>query len=112
MLLGERVMARDFARQVAELQIRAFAGSLGPVAFTRSLHEPLHGTRNAPNSTHAIGLPKGRGNSTAGRIVQQSLKQGHLIRVYGDIGILTGRGLNTGWFRLAPIAADEWITDP
>ena len=36
-LLGERIMARDFDRQVAELQIRVFAGSLGPVAFTRSL---------------------------------------------------------------------------
>jgi hypothetical protein len=36
-LLGERVMSRDFDRQVAELQVRAFAGSLEPVAFTRSL---------------------------------------------------------------------------
>lgn len=35
-LLGERVMSHDFDRQVTELQIRAFAGSLGPVAFTRS----------------------------------------------------------------------------
>lgn len=30
-------MSRDFDRQVAELQIRAFAGSLEPMAFTRSL---------------------------------------------------------------------------
>lgn len=34
---GERVMSRAFDRQVAELRIRAFAGSLGPMAFTRSL---------------------------------------------------------------------------
>jgi hypothetical protein len=36
-LLGEPVMSRNFDRQVAERQTRAFAGSLGPVAFTRSL---------------------------------------------------------------------------
>jgi hypothetical protein len=36
-VLGERVMSRDFDREVAERQIRAFAGSLGPMAFTRSL---------------------------------------------------------------------------
>ena len=35
--LGERVMAHDVDAQVAELQIRAFAGSLEPVAFTGSL---------------------------------------------------------------------------
>jgi hypothetical protein len=35
-LLGERVMSPDFDRQVAELQIRAFAGSFGPMAFARS----------------------------------------------------------------------------
>jgi hypothetical protein len=35
-LLGERVMSRDSDRQVAERQIRAFAGSFGPMAFARS----------------------------------------------------------------------------
>ena len=35
--LGERVRSPDFYRQVAELQIRAFAGSLEPLAFTRAL---------------------------------------------------------------------------
>jgi hypothetical protein len=34
--LGERVMSRDFDRRVAGLQIRAFAGSFGPVACARS----------------------------------------------------------------------------
>ena len=62
---GERVMARDFDRQVAELQIRAFAGSLGPVAFTRSLHEPLHGPRSAANSTRGMDLFNKRENSTS-----------------------------------------------
>lgn len=33
------------------------------------------------------------------------------IRVMGDVAIVTGRGKNTGMFRNAPIAADEWITD-
>ena len=28
--------------------------------------EPLHGLRNAPNSTHGMSLPKGMGNSTTG----------------------------------------------
>jgi ketosteroid isomerase-like protein len=32
-------------------------------------------------------------------------------KVYGDIAVVTGRGQNTGTFRGAPIAADEWITD-
>jgi hypothetical protein len=35
-LLSERVMSPDFDRQAAELQIRAFAGSFGPMAFARS----------------------------------------------------------------------------
>ena len=39
------------------------------------------------------------------------VKQGHLIRICGDIGMVTGRGQNAGWFRSAPIAADEGITD-
>ena len=64
-LPGERVMARDFDRQVAELQIRAFAGSLGPVAFTRSLHEPLHGPRSAANSTRGMTPFNKRENSTS-----------------------------------------------
>ena len=65
-LPGARVRARDFDRQGAELQIRAFAGSLGPVAFTRSPHEPLHGPRSTANSTRGVSLFKGRGNSTSG----------------------------------------------
>lgn len=32
-------------------------------------------------------------------------------RIYGDVAVVTGRGKNTGTFRGAPIAADEWITD-
>ncbi len=31
--LGQRLMSRDFDRQVAEVQIRAFAAALGPVAL-------------------------------------------------------------------------------
>jgi ketosteroid isomerase-like protein len=38
-------------------------------------------------------------------------KTSHLIRVMGEVAIVTGRGWNTGWYRGAPIAADEWITD-
>jgi ketosteroid isomerase-like protein len=33
------------------------------------------------------------------------------VQTYGDIAVVTGRGQNTGMFRGAPIAADEWITD-
>jgi ketosteroid isomerase-like protein len=32
-------------------------------------------------------------------------------KLYGDMAVVTGRGQNTGTFRGAPIAADEWITD-
>jgi len=32
-------------------------------------------------------------------------------KIYGDMAVVTGRGQNTGTFRGAPIAADEWITD-
>lgn len=39
------------------------------------------------------------------------VKQEPLIRIYGDVAFVTGRGQNTGWFRSEPIAADEWITD-
>ncbi len=31
--------------------------------------------------------------------------------VYGDVAVVTGRGQNTGWFKGAPLEADEWITD-
>ena len=47
-LLGERVMARDFDRQVAELQIRG------------SDPEPVHGTWNTANSTGGMTV-KGKG---------------------------------------------------
>ena len=53
-LLGERVMARDFDRQVAELQIRG------------GDPEPVHGTWNTANSTGGMTLSRGRGNSTSG----------------------------------------------
>lgn len=33
------------------------------------------------------------------------------VRVYDDMAVVTGRGQNTGTFRGAPLAADEWITD-
>ena len=33
------------------------------------------------------------------------------VRVYGDVAVVTARGLNTGHFRGQPISADEWITD-
>jgi ketosteroid isomerase-like protein len=33
------------------------------------------------------------------------------VKTYGDIAIVTSRGQNSGMFRSAPIAADEWITD-
>ena len=59
-------MALDFDWQVAELQIRAFAGSLMPVAFTRSLGEPLHRPWNAANSTRGTVPFKGKENSTSG----------------------------------------------
>ncbi len=32
-LLGQRLMSRDFDRQVAEVQIRAFAATLEPMAL-------------------------------------------------------------------------------
>ena len=33
------------------------------------------------------------------------------VRHYGDVVLVVGRGQNTGHFRGAPVAADEWITD-
>ena len=48
----------------------------------------------------------------SGTLVHDSMtKQSRLVRVLGDIGFVTGRGQNTGWFRGEPISADEWITD-
>lgn len=38
-------------------------------------------------------------------------KRSHLMRVWGDVAIVVGRGTNTGWFRGAPISADEWVCD-
>ena len=39
------------------------------------------------------------------------VKQAHLIKVFGDVGFVTGRGQNTGKFQGEPLRADEWITD-
>lgn len=48
----------------------------------------------------------------SGVLVHDSMtKQSLLVRVLGEAGFVTGRGENTGWFRGAPITADEWITD-
>jgi ketosteroid isomerase-like protein len=38
-------------------------------------------------------------------------KETHLVRIFGDVAFVTGRGQNTGWFRGEPMQADEWITD-
>ena len=60
--------------------------------------------------------------SVSGDVVLEAIRSGvlghdtmrkrtHLIRVFGDVAFVTGRGENTGWFRGEPIQADEWITD-
>lgn len=33
------------------------------------------------------------------------------VKVYGEVAVVTARGQNTGTFKGAPIAADEWVTD-
>lgn len=48
----------------------------------------------------------------SGRLSHDTMtKQVVRAKVYGDVAVVTGRGQNTGLFRGAPIAADEWITD-
>ena len=49
----------------------------------------------------------GSGRLTHDRMVKTLVR----AKVYGDMAVVTGRGQNTGTFRGAPIAADEWITD-
>lgn len=49
----------------------------------------------------------GSGRLTHDRMVKTLVR----AKVYGDVAVVTGRGQNTGTFRGAPIAADEWITD-
>jgi hypothetical protein len=34
-----------------------------------------------------------------------------IVRVYGDVAVVTARDRNTGHFRGQPISADEWVTD-
>lgn len=33
------------------------------------------------------------------------------VKVYGDVALVTSRGLNTGTWQGQPLEADEWITD-
>lgn len=33
------------------------------------------------------------------------------VKVYGNIGVVIGRGKNTGTWQGEPIQADEWVTD-
>lgn len=48
----------------------------------------------------------------SGRLTHDSMVKTLVrVKVYGDMAVVTGRGQNTGTFRGAPIAADEWITD-
>ncbi len=63
-LLGERVMARDFDRQVAELQVRA------------AVLESLHPARNTCDGARGINPSRVRGNSTCNGFVQQSPLRG------------------------------------
>lgn len=47
-----------------------------------------------------------------GTLVHDSMtKRSSVIRVFGDVAFVTGRGRNSGWFRGMPMDADEWITD-
>jgi ketosteroid isomerase-like protein len=39
------------------------------------------------------------------------VKQTRHMHLMGDVATVTARGQNSGTFRGAPIAADEWITD-
>lgn len=39
------------------------------------------------------------------------VKRTHHMHLMGDVATVTARGQNSGTFRGAPIAADEWITD-
>lgn len=43
-------------------------------------------------------------HSSMGKVVARAA-------VYGDVAVITGRGQNTGTYKGAPMAADEWVTD-
>jgi ketosteroid isomerase-like protein len=48
----------------------------------------------------------------SGQLTHTTMSKSALhAQVLGDVAWVTGRGQNTGTFRGAPIAADEWITD-
>ena len=71
-LLGERIMARDFDRQDAEVQIRIVLQVLSNRWRSPAPHEPLHITRNTRDRPHALKIT-GKGTREAAiRIAQQS----------------------------------------
>ncbi len=71
-LLGERIMARDFDRQDAEVQIRI--GSQVHLNLWRSPapHEPLHITRRARDCPHALKIAGKGAHAASSGVAQQS----------------------------------------
>ncbi len=71
-LPGERIMAKDFDRQDAEVQIRIVSQVLSNQWRSPAPHEPLHITRDARYRPHALKI-SGKGTSPDSiRIAQQS----------------------------------------
>lgn len=81
-LPGERIMARDFDRQEAEVQIRIGSQVLPDQWRSPAPHEPLHITRHARDCPHAL-TQAGKGTRSAAiQIAQQSHSAAALIGAY------------------------------
>ena len=71
-LLGQRLMARDFDRQVAELQVRVIRRLARTGGVRLLTPERLHRARHPGHEGRGIGLSGERGRPAISRFVQQS----------------------------------------
>ena len=106
-LLGERIMAKDFDRQDAELQIRIVSQALSNQWHSPAPHEPLHITRDARDRPHALKI-SGKGTSPASiRIAQQSRAELKEIAVAMGWSIKHAAEVIENYVSLSPQMSDD-----
>ena len=71
-LLGQRLMARDFDRQVAEIQVRIAVLNHCPAMHVHMHERGLYRARHTHHRDHGLSLSGERGAPTISRFAQQS----------------------------------------
>ena len=81
-LLGQRLMARDFDRQVAEIQVRIAVLNHCPAMHVHMHERGLYRARHTHHRDHGLSLSGERGAPTISRFAQQSRFEGELCGTF------------------------------